>query len=201
MITSRGVRALAVLLPAVVLLLPTSAHAEKVVTEDAVGDVQSMDFVYDEEFGPAPDNATADIARTVAAYGRNRLGLAVRFRDLDTALYLDTQLRIRTPDHRYSLRVLHLPGRRALVELQVGRAYPVRCPGLGAGFDDEAEVVSASVPAACLGTPTWVRVGVAAKGLDRLPSVTDEPVTLLDDGHRDTLRENSIAKGPRIHRG
>ncbi len=193
-------RLLAALVPAL-LLFPAAGHAEKVVTEDAVGDVQSLDFVYDEHFVPAPDNTAADITRTVVAYGRTRLALSVHIRDVITTAYLDTQVRIRTPDHNFTLRVLHLPGRRALVELQVARGNPVTCRGLRAHFDGGADVVSASLPADCIGAPPWVRVGVAAKGLDELPSVTDEPVIFLDDGHRDILRENSIAKGPRIHRG
>jgi hypothetical protein len=39
-----GTRLLALLLPAAALLLPAAAHAERVVTEDAVGDVVSEPY-------------------------------------------------------------------------------------------------------------------------------------------------------------
>ena len=59
---------LAALLAAAALALPTAAHAEKVVTEDAVGDVQAFDVAgADAAYVATPDNVSTDITRTVAA--------------------------------------------------------------------------------------------------------------------------------------
>jgi hypothetical protein len=78
----------------------------------------------------------------------------------------------------------------------------VRCASLRAAYDGAADEVSFSVPAACLGSPHWVRLGV---GTEAAPETNpDDPssfMSFVDDGHRDTLRPHSLGGGPRIHRG
>ena len=65
-----GLRLLAALLPAAALL-PGAAHAEKVVTEDPVGDAHSLTIDWEggapSAFVPAPDETSVDVVRTVAS--------------------------------------------------------------------------------------------------------------------------------------
>jgi len=83
---------------------------------------------------------------------------------------------------------------------QRGEAFG--CRGLGVAYDGAADTVALSVPARCVGAPRWVRLGVRTRATPRL--YAENPGTvffLVDDGHRGGFRENSIGKGPRIHRG
>jgi hypothetical protein len=196
-----GARLLALLVPAV-LLVPSAAHAEKVVTQDAVGDVKAIDFDVEEDFLPAPDHAASDITRTVAAYGETRLSVVVHFRDLVTTSYLNTSVRVRTPRGTYDVKLLRAPGKRATVTLARPRAGEVECRGVRGRFDGGADLVAVSVPTACIASAAWVQLGVGAIGMFEPP--VDDPERLVlfaDDGHRDTIGENSIGRGPRIRRG
>src|SRR5689334_43987 len=93
-----GPRLVALLLPAL-LLAPAAAHAERVVTDDAVGDADVVGWLADEdaELPPTPDPSPADIARTVAAHGVRRLSVTVRFVELAGAQDHGMQVLVRTP--------------------------------------------------------------------------------------------------------
>lgn len=195
-----GLRLLALVLP-VALLAPAAAHAEKVVTEDAVGDVQTFDDLADAAtYAPAPDNTSVDVTRTVAAYGRTRLQVAVHFTDLLATSYTAVLVRMRTSGKRYDALVVRRPGSRAEATL-LQRNGEVDCRGIRTSFDGDGDVVSMSVPASCLGSPRWVQLGVAAIGADEVSDQSQVPAYFVDDAHRDSVRENSLGKGPRIHRG
>lgn len=194
-------RLLAVLLPAALLLLPSPAHAEKVVTHDAAGDAVVVGWLADDdsELPPTPDPSPADIVRTVAAHGERRLAVTVHFRDLAGVQEHSTSIVVRTPSGDYRVEVEKKEGRRARATL-MRRWETADCRALRARFDGGADVVAVSVPTACLSSPRWVRLGVKAFA----PLPTTDPAVLastVDDGHRDTVRLRSTGWGPRIHRG
>ena len=201
--TLRLVRRAAALAVAALFVTVPAAHAEKVVTEDAVGDVQAIDFDAEEDFLPAPDHAASDITRTVAAYGATRLSVVVHFRDLLNTSNQSTVVRVRTPRGRYDFQLVRVPGRRAEVLFGRPRGGETECRGVRGKFDGAADLVSMSVPTACLASPNWVQLSVAAvvvaEPLAEAPG--EQLVAFVDDAHRDTMRETSIGKGPRIHRG
>ena len=192
-------RLIVAVLPAA-LLLPTPAHAEKVVTHDAAGDAGVVGWLAEEDaqLPPTPDPSPADIVRTVGAHGERRLSIAVHFLDLAGVREHSTRFLVRTPAGSFRLDV-RAKGRRTRTTL-TQRGQQVDCRALRARFDAGADMVTVSVPTACLSSPRWVRLGVTA--FAPLP-MTDPAVlaSTVDDGHRDTVRLNSVGTGPRIHRG
>lgn len=193
-------RLLAVLLPATLLLVPSPAHAEKVVTLDATGDAVVVGWLADDEaeLPPTPDPSPADIVRTVAAHGERRLAVAVHFRDLAGLREHSVRVLVRTPSGPFHLAV-RTTGRRTRATLD-RRGEPLGCRGLRARVDAGADVTEVSVPTACLASPRWVRLGVTAFA----PLATTDPAVLasaVDDGHRGTVRPTSVGTGPRIRRG
>ena len=199
-----GVRLLAALLLAAALL-PGAAHAEKVVTQDVVGDVMQADLASELDepvWVPAPDEVSTDIVRTGAAYGDTRLSVTVHFRDLLNTRYQEMYLRILTPKGPFVLGAARYPGTRVEPAIMRGGGRELECRGLRAKFDGGADTMSVSVPASCLDDARWVRLGVGATGFD-MPE-TEMPETLPfygDDGHRNAISDRSIGKGPKIHRG
>ena len=199
-----ALRLVAALLPAAALL-PGAAHAEKVVTEDAVGDVLQADLASELDepvWVPAPDEVSTDIVRTVAAYGDTRLTVTVHFRDLLNTRYQETYLKILTPNGSYILGAAREPGTKVDVAIMRGRVGELECRGLRAKFDGGADTISVSVPASCLDEARWVRLGVGATGFDIPEGEMPETVPFFgDDGHRNAIGDTSIGKGPRIRRG
>lgn len=183
------------------ILLPSPAHAEKVVTHDPTGDATVVAWLAEEdaEVPPTPDPSPADVVRTVAAHGETRLAVAVHFRELAGVRKHSTRVLVRTPSGWFDLEVRAGEGRQTRVVLGQ-RGERLDCRGLRARFDAGADVVEVSVPTACLDAPRWVRLGVTAFA----PLPTTDPAVLastVDDGHRDTLRLSSVGTGPRIRRG
>lgn len=203
-------RLVAALVPAAALLLPATAHAEKVVTEDPVGDASQVSIMFTEESDelvvtPAPDETATDITRTVVAHGRTRLAVTVHVRDLVLSTAPEAYLRVATPRGAFQMSVTKVPGSRARVRLERKNGRVVECRALRAALDGDTNTVSVSLPTSCVGDPRWVQVGV---GIVRVSEPTTHPeapgalVVFADDGHRDgDIRENDVAKGPRVHRG
>ena len=194
-------RVAALVVPAVLLTVP-AAHAEKVVTEDAVGDVVSYAELPDgsSQLLPAPDQAGVDIVRTAVDHGNRRLRITVRFRALERDPFHFTVVRVVTPKGNFDLAVERLGG-KPIASLEKGRAS-VDCRGLKAKVDLGSDTVTTSVATSCLGAPRWVQVGVGAVAVAEDPSSPEMIAAFADDGHRDgTIRESTIKKGPRIHRG
>ncbi len=136
-----GARLVALLAP-VALLLPAAAHAEKVVTEDAAGDVLQSDLASEldsPEWAPATEETSTDIVRTVAAYGDTRLSVTVHFRDLLNTRYQETFVKILTPRGSYTLGAARFPGTRIGTSISRGRGGEVECRGLRAKFDGGAD--------------------------------------------------------------
>ena len=203
-------RLLAALVPAV-LLLPAAAHAEKVVTEDAVGDAQAVSTdvpdgsTANAVFTPAPDETATDITRTVVAHGNTRLSITVHLRDLVlTSSNHQTYVRVATPGLDYTVTVSKSPGSRATAELRRKNGREAECRGLRAAVDGDTDTVSLSFPTACIDAPRWVQVGV---GMLRVadPAPGSEPTAeslFADDGHRDgDIREDDVTLGPKVRRG
>ena len=197
-----GLRLAAAILPAATLVPALAAHAERVVTEDVVGDAEAYTFEQEPGFVPAPQEETADIIRTVAALGHRRLSVTVHFRDLQVRPRQSTAVRVRTPRGTFDVSAERTSASRPAVTLAPRGGRAVRCSGLRVDYDGAADRVTLSVPAACLGAPRWVRLGVGAIASPVAdPDNPSSYVLFADDGHRDIVRINSVGFGPRIHRG
>jgi hypothetical protein len=199
--TTRPVtRLLALALP-LALLVPAAANAERVVTHDALGDVQAIDFSSDEDFLPAPDHLTSDVTRTGVAYGTTRLKVTVHFRDLQNAPLLRTEVRLRTPQGGYFITMTRMGGKRARMTIVRRSGRGVECRRLTGRFDGTGDTVTISIPGVCIGSPGWVQVGVAAVGTEDADLDPDALVFYVDDAHRDSVRERGITLGPKVRRG
>ena len=206
MSSRRGARVAALLAP-VAILLPAAAHAEKVVTEDAVGDARKVNWLQEDVetdplFVPAPEESSVDITRIVVAHGDRRLSITVLFRDLVRINDHDTFIQLDTPSQgRFRLGVAKEAGSRTGVSLE-SRRGDLECRGLRGSLVREDDAVRLSVPTACIGSPRWVQLGVGAIGVT-MPDEQDPTDFELyaDDGHRATLSNRSLGKGPKVFRG
>lgn len=199
-------RLLALLVP-FALLVPSTAHAEKVVVDDAVGDVEKANWEQETVDAPvlvpAPEETSSDIVRTVAAYGDNRLQITVKYQDLLTLNDLSAYVRIHSPHQRpFDLSLDKEKGSAAEVSLG-SPTGDVECPGLRGSLERATDLVAFSVPTSCLGRPRWVQLGVSTVRTSWPPADQDQMDfdIFVDDGNRPTVNREKLAKGPRIHRG
>ena len=205
--------ALAGAVAGVMVMSPTEARAERVTTTDPAGDVYRDSSTQEgyEQFTPLPDDPTADITKTVVAYGNRRLSIKVSVRDIVRSrdVYLP-MFRLAGPASRHGVAVKKLPGGRADVFVIHRRRGIIDCRGLATRVSSATNTISLSVPAACLAPrstgepPSWIRVGVnmlrVAQGGLAGPSLTY--VAYADDAHRDGMRNsNQDTLGPKIRRG
>lgn len=201
MLPRRLLRLAAFLAPAA-LMLPAAAHAETVVTKDPAGDARAWTYYQEFQFVPAPEEASVDVVRTAAALGQRRLSVAVHLRDLEVRASHTTLVRIWTPRGTFDVAAERLSARRATVTLARQRGDELTCRDLSVVHDGGADTVALSVPARCIGSPRWVRLGVRVTATPvAAPKPQTTTIYLADDGHRGGYRENGIAKGPRIRRG
>ena len=177
-----GARLVAVLLPAT-LLLPASAHAEKVVFDDAVGDVVSAV----DDRGPRPDRAGTG----VRGRGRGADGRCPRrepparereFRALERDPFHITVVRVKTPDGTFDVVVERLGG-KPIATIVRGRK-DVECRGLAAKVDLGEDTVTTSLPTSCVDAPRWVQVGVGAVAIGAVEGQPDEVAAYADDAVR-----------------
>ena len=196
-----GIRLATALLTATAVLLPAAAHAEKVVTQDAIGDVVTVS----EESGdledavPAPGYAGVDVVRTSVAHGATRLRVTVAFRALARDPFQLTAIRISTPRGAFDVLVERLGGKP--ISGMDRRGEAVDCGGLRSKVDLRTDTLTTSLPTACLGTPRWVQVGVGAVGVDLDAEDPDLIGPYADDAHRDGTVRDALAKGPKVRRG
>ncbi len=195
-----GVRLAAALVPAV-LLMPSAAHAEKVVTQDPAGDVVTLadESVELEEAAPAPDYAGVDVVRTAVAHGAHRLRVSVTFRALEREPFQFTVIRVSTPQGNHEIVVERLGG-KPITSIHGGRRT-ADCAGLKAKVDLGADTLTTSLPTACFDTPRWVQVGVGAIALAADQGSPELAALYADDAHRDGEIRDNIAKGPKVRRG
>lgn len=198
-------RLLAVALTAAALGAPATAHAERVETRDASGDVRMFPDLDSEATVPAPDFTSVDILRTVVDHRRNRLNLTVRYRDLRATPLHYTIFTVRTPKRAFDVSVERGLGGGAKGQAQVTRpnGRPVTCKGVHWSIDRAADRVTASVPTRCLGAPRWVKIGVGAVSSEagRLTDPDDRYRTYGDDGQRAGRVGEHLAMGPKVSRG
>ena len=209
-------RLLAALVPAL-LLLPAAAHAEQVTVDDAVGDAKALNFaaelVEGAQDGPlfldAPAEASVDITRTDVQHGK-RVTVSTHFRDLAESAEHSVDVRIFTPDGRFSLVASRYADGSASTQLDPDPRRAVEedpdfrpCRSVRARYDLAADLVTVSFPAACVGGPRWVQVAVIATRVAVTP-LDDGSVNLAgygDDAFRGGLSENSRGRSPKVHRG
>lgn len=197
-------RLLAVLLSATVLMgTPVAAHAERVVTQDAVGDAVEVTFDGEEEqFAPAPDAPAVDVTRTVVDHRGHRMRVSVHVQDLTATPWHVTVIRVRTPDRRFSIEVERTRSRPRGVATLSGRGPHIACPGLRWSFDRDRDRVTASVPTTCIGTPRWVRIGAGAVSINEPTGDPTSASAFADDGNRPGLvSEGDLRLGPKVRRG
>ena len=126
----------------------------------------------------------------------------MHFRDLQTTRPQMTVIRVFGPGRTHQIVVEKAPGAAAVTSLSA-RNEDVECRALRGKVDGAEDTVTVSLPTACIGAPRWVQLGVGAIGFD-VPADPQNPVfetVFADDGHRPTISDNSIGRGPRIHRG
>ena len=187
-------------------LLPAAAHAEELVTEDAVADVVTVGPTEEGEgdlanLVPTPDNLTVDVVRTVVDHGARRLRVRVDLRELGRERQYFAVLRVRTPAGTFEVETQHL-GRRPEADL-TRRGRSVECPRLRAVSDRASSRATVTVPTSCLGDPRWVQVGVGVAVLTTATTAegAEEVVILADDAHRAGDVRDQIAWGPKVRRG
>jgi hypothetical protein len=199
-----SLRLLAALIPTtLVLFTPIAAHAERVVTEDAVADAQSIrSDAAEEVFDPAPEHTAADITRTLVAHGARRITVQVRYRDLQRTTARGAYVKIRTPSRRFDIETSRNDPESRTQLTRGLRGDVVQCPGLRSSVDGERHQLTVSVPTTCLHGPAWVRVGVVSV-VTVVDSGPDEPRLLyVDDAHMPGGFEDHDARlGPRVYPG
>ena len=198
-----GLRLLSVVLPAV-LLTPVAAHADRLVTEDAVGDVVSVEPTEsgEDELGnlvPAPDNTVADVVRTTVDHTDSRLRIRIDLRELGSARLYYAGVRVRTSRGTYEVEIDDL-GRRPKPDLTRGGGA-VECSRLRA--DTGTARVTVTIPTVCLEGPRWVQVGVGVAAAEMVTNADGSEGIVLhgDDAHRAGDIRNQIALGPKVRRG
>ena len=192
---------LALALP-LALLAPQSAHAEQVTTQDVVGDAEAWTYYQDFQFVPAPQEASADITRTVVSFGDCRLRVAVHFRDLRVRPRHDMVVRLRTPRATFDVIATREGASRPTIELTNPRDDEFPCSSLRVGYDGAADAVRISVPASCIGSVRWVRLGVKATASPAAdPDSQTTVIFYADDALREGGAGQTVRLGPRIHRG
>lgn len=199
---------LAVVLSTAVVLAAPAAHAERIITDDAAGDVVSITFgesddLDNSEVVPAPDATSVDMTRTIVDHRASRVRVTVRFRDVRPSQFRITEIQLRTPQRQFAVSISRMRGEGSTVDMtRAGRE--LECDGLRAALDRATDRLTTTIPTSCLDGPRWVQVGVGSAALegDVTPGDAEAGPVLADDSHLDgRIRENSIAKGPKVFRG
>lgn len=188
------------------LLLPTAAHAERVVVEDATNDVvttlaDSSLMGDGDELVAAPDHASTDITRTVVDHRAGRLTVTASFRDLRRSFGTWAVLRVRTSQRTWTVFVEGSGGQT--VTAIVNRSGAT-CRGLLTTVDPAADTVSVRVPTACIRDPRWVQVAmlVASREVRHDPRLGDQLDEFADDAFADgMIRDSGWTMGPKVRRG
>lgn len=194
-----GLRLAAIALP-VLALLPTAAHAEKVVTHDPAGDVVMITGGADDESVPAPDHAGTDLVRTSVAHGGNRLRVNLGYRALERDPFQIAVIGLKTSRGAFQIVVERLGG-SPITSITGRHDDDLECRGLKSTVNLRADVVSTSLPTSCLGAPQWVRVGVGAIAVSGDVDQPELAAAYADDAHRTGEIRDSLAFGPKVRRG
>ena len=177
-----------------VVLLPTAAQADKLVQNDAVGDVVSV-AGESETTTPLPDRAEGDIAWSKIRHRDRKVILTLRYRELNTGQEMLHYYAIRTSKmKRYvylSAGTGHWGGR---VQMRNGHDKKVSCR-VTKKIDYIANTATVWVPRSCLGKPRWVKVAMAQASFD-----SANPDTFVIDDARANGAFSNPTWSPRVYR-
>ncbi len=170
----------------------------------------------------APAETSVDVLSTTVDHARKRLTLGVQLRDLVDTDNHSVEFRIVTPDGRYAL-VTRTVGDETIAEFfPLGRSEsttvvvsedgtvsvtvgdaPKPCRTVRSRQEATTDTILASVPTACLGTPTWVQVSAAVSRTKIVP-LADGSANIssyIDDAFRGAVSERSLGRSPKVRRG
>ncbi len=190
-------RPLATLAAALVVAMTTGpAHAATEDVRDPARDVLSGSYFSDDlPATPEPARRRGDITRTTVSLGSD-LVVTTRFRDLTAIGEQQFQWFIATSedDFYWTADLSVRPGRdRGRFTLLDPIAYQ---PGCGrAVLDRPGRTVTLTIPAACLRSPEWVRVGNGAVFFK------SETQVFWDDARRDGDVRHGWRFGPKVSAG
>lgn len=203
----RHAAVLAALTALTVALVPTTARAESVVVEDAVGDVVTLvsdPFLVSgsDVPVPAPDSTTADITSTTVDHRFRRLDVTMAVRDVRRSFSDTVVMRVRTPQRGFTVWA-ERRGSQTVTSL-AGRRSELTCRRLATTVDRTTDTIRVSLPTACIGDPRWVQVGVILVSSDvhHDPETGDEVIASLDDPFSAVFDPEAGPRlGPQVVRG
>jgi hypothetical protein len=134
------------------LLAPSAAYADTMRHGDPQHDVAKR---YLDHAVRAPDNANADILRTVATHGKKSVTVKVKLAAVGR--YWDVRARIVTPK-TYFVADLSW-GDFMYVHVTRHYVHDVSCDAATYDVNGKQDVITLTVPRSCLGNPKWVKVG------------------------------------------
>lgn len=171
-------------------MAPSAADAERRTDHDALADMWSSP-VGAVSYSAAPKHVEGDIVATRVIHGLRAVRIRIRFRELTETTNGNFHRIAIKSDRRYRfIEVDALPGHWDGTALMTGSAgAPVAC-ALHHRIDYDLSEIHVMVPRACLGKPSWVRVGVRS-------TVAGALRVFVDDGHSVGV-PGSVALGPRV---
>jgi hypothetical protein len=177
------------------VLLVSGAPPAQAVAElhaDAKRDVVSGPYLSDAlPRKPEPARKLADIVTTTASYGADLI-VATTFRNLAASGHQEYSWSILTSEDEFewSASLVVQPGKD---KGQFSLIDPIaNQPGCGrAVLDRDARTVTLTIPADCLGSPAWVKVGSGV-------SVYTATRRYVDDARRDGVVQHTWKYGPKL---
>jgi len=219
--------ALLALSAAMLALSAAPATAERWQGRDRHHDVRSYEITLAQQPRAcdqvvAGDYVTGDRLRDITAlhvdHGTDTIDVAVRLAEVRRVdKQTSYELAIRTPERTFVAQMYRGRRSKVAVDLEVVRpshdpdapgcgpvlevVNEVDCAGVVGNVDPHRNAVTVTIPRACLGTPTWVRVGAASGAFDARAFDPSKPVTVVSDtwGERDALVHLLPAVGPKVH--
>ena len=181
---------------AVLVATPVAASAETQIHKD-----NSRDVVRRGDHGqtPAPRHERADITTTVTRYSQHRVKIVVHVRDLRRVgdNFINAEIRT-SAGGSYSAVLSRFEGGLAQFDLLDTDGASVPCGDASISFRSRKDLTSMRIPAGCLGTPAWMRIGIGQSW----SSSNQSAPSFLDDSRRNGhFSAIKIAEGPRLHRG
>ncbi|HET6167453.1 MAG TPA: hypothetical protein VFE07_11550 [Marmoricola sp.] len=180
-----------------VTLTPTSAFAQRYTHHDITGDVLSGPADSDANPSTPDDRANGDVVWSTVIHKRHRVVMKMQLRDIawndETNLY---GFIIKTKSMKRIVTVFASEGIRGGKTLMTKPSGKRVACHISRKIDYTANNVTVSVPRSCLGTPRWVKVGMATVFLNGFASGDTEWV---DDANSSTLGSNPVL-GPKVRR-
>lgn len=177
--------------------LSSPAYAETHRATDSQGDVVAVNELDYTPIGPAPENADADITKSVVKHGRLRILVKVKLRDL-TAVGGDGErqisVQLRAGWRQFSVVATKLPHGQTLLGTGGNGAF-ADCRGVRQKFSAAEDRITVSVPRICLKNPRWIKAQVEV-------SSTNGSIIYRDEALRAGLNPEKLPRStPRLKRG